>query len=129
MTREDLLRLIARAVRRSFTFASESQALGAADTVLRDMKACGIRIFGPRGRASARSVVGMAEEKPSAQGLDEAGDRLHHDDQAEGRGRPREHHDPNGSCPPHQPAPGPPSITKKPPADLRFRTPRHPQRR
>ena len=36
MTREDLLRIIARAVRRSITFLSERQALGAADTVLRD---------------------------------------------------------------------------------------------
>lgn len=50
MTREDLLRLIARAVRRSFTFASETQALGAADTVLRDLKAVGIRMLAP-GRA------------------------------------------------------------------------------
>jgi hypothetical protein len=47
MTREDLLRLIARAVRRSFTFASETQALGAADTVLRDLKAVGIRMLAP----------------------------------------------------------------------------------
>jgi hypothetical protein len=53
MTREDLLRLIARAVRRSFTFASEGQALGAADTVLRDLKAVGIRILAPRTRTSS----------------------------------------------------------------------------
>jgi len=48
MTREELLRLIARAIRRGFTFASESQALGIADTVLRDLKAAGIRILGPQ---------------------------------------------------------------------------------
>ena len=40
MTREDLLRIIARAVRRSITFLSDRQALGAADTVLRDWDVC-----------------------------------------------------------------------------------------
>jgi hypothetical protein len=129
MTREDLLRLIARAVRRSFTFASESQALGTADTVLRDMKACGIRIFGPRGKTDARRAAGGADERGSAQSLDEARDRLNQDDQPQSTGRTGEHHDADGPCSPHQAAPGPPTITKKPPADLRFRTPRHPQRR
>src|SRR3954463_11326442 len=47
MTREELLRLIARAVRRGLTFASETQALATADTVLRDLKAAGIRILPP----------------------------------------------------------------------------------
>jgi hypothetical protein len=45
MTREDLLLLIARALRRNFTFASDHQAKAAADTVLRDFKAAGLRIF------------------------------------------------------------------------------------
>jgi hypothetical protein len=48
MTREELLRLIARAIRRGLTFASESQALAIADTVLRDLKAAGIRILAPQ---------------------------------------------------------------------------------
>lgn len=61
MTREDLLRLIARAIRRSFTFASESQALGAADTVLRDLKAVGIRMLAPR---SARGTLAPPPPSP-----------------------------------------------------------------
>jgi len=48
MTREELLRLIARAIRRGLTFASESQASAIADTVLRDLKAAGIRILAPQ---------------------------------------------------------------------------------
>ena len=51
MTREDLLRIIARAVRRSITFLSDRQALGAADTVLRDLKSVGIRMVRPRSNA------------------------------------------------------------------------------
>jgi hypothetical protein len=50
MTREELLRLIARAIRRGLTFASESQALAIADIVLRDLKAAGIRILAPKRR-------------------------------------------------------------------------------
>jgi hypothetical protein len=50
MTREELLRLIARAIRRGLTYASESQALGIADTVLRDLKAAGIRILAPQSK-------------------------------------------------------------------------------
>jgi hypothetical protein len=50
MTREELLRLIAGAIRRGLTFASESQALAIADTVLRDLKAAGIRILAPKRR-------------------------------------------------------------------------------
>lgn len=61
MTREDLLRLIARAIRRSFTFASDSQALGAADTVLRDLKAVGIRMLAPR---SARGTLAPPPPSP-----------------------------------------------------------------
>ena len=50
MTRDEVLRVIARAIRRGMTFASESQALSIADTVLRDLKAAGIRILGPSKR-------------------------------------------------------------------------------
>ena len=50
MTREELLRLIARAIRRGLTYASESQALSIADTVLRDLKAAGIRILAPQSK-------------------------------------------------------------------------------
>jgi hypothetical protein len=50
MTREELLRLIARAIRRGLTFASESHALAIADTVLRDLKAAGIRILAPQAK-------------------------------------------------------------------------------
>jgi hypothetical protein len=71
MTREDLLRLIARAVRRSFTFASEGQALGAADTVLRDLKAVGVRILAPRKRTSSRAMP-----SPSARPDGSSGQRL-----------------------------------------------------
>jgi hypothetical protein len=54
MTREGLLRIIARAVRRSVTFVSESQALAAADTVLRDLKSMGVRLSRPRPKAHRR---------------------------------------------------------------------------
>ena len=59
MTREDLLRLIARALRRSVTFISDSQAAAAADTVLRDLKAAGLRILLPR------TTAGRAASKPA----------------------------------------------------------------
>ena len=59
MTREDLLRLIARALRRSVTFISEGQAAAAADTVLRDLKAAGLRIL------LSRSAAGRAASKPA----------------------------------------------------------------
>ncbi|HEX6102403.1 MAG TPA: hypothetical protein VF031_05090 [Alphaproteobacteria bacterium] len=92
MTREDLLRLIARAVRRSFTFASESQALGAADTVLRDLKAVGIRILGPRTRP--------AKPPGSPERVDQSGDLLkQHDEQDRAGHSGRRHHGP-GSHPP-----------------------------
>jgi hypothetical protein len=68
MTREDLLRLIARAVRRSFTFVSEGQALGAADTVLRDLKAVGIRILAPR-KNSAKPTPGTPASSDRFDGL------------------------------------------------------------
>jgi hypothetical protein len=88
MTREDLLRLIARAVRRSFTFASEGQALGAADTVLRDLKAVGIRILAPRKRRSAALNAPL-----SAEGIDSTGDESDDKDQADGRpGARKEQH-------------------------------------
>jgi hypothetical protein len=88
MTREDLLRLIARAVRRSFTFASEMQALGAADTVLRDLKAVGIRILAPRELRPNRSRTG-----DSSEGVDRAGDPLQGEEEAErGRGTRKEQH-------------------------------------
>lgn len=58
MTREDLLRIIARAVRRSVTFASDGQAWGAADTVLRDLKSVGVRILRPRPRAPTHPDAG-----------------------------------------------------------------------
>lgn len=61
MTREDLLQLIARAVRRSFTFASDGQAIGAADTVLRDLKAAGIRLIA---RPTRRSEGAQPETRP-----------------------------------------------------------------
>lgn len=92
MTREDLLRLIARAVRRSFTFASESQALGAADTVLRDLKAIGIRILAPRTRP--------AKPPGSPERVDQSGDLLkQHDEQDRAGHSGRRHHGP-GSHPP-----------------------------
>ena len=92
MTREDLLRLIARAVRRSFTFASESQALGAADTVLRDLKAIGIRILAPRTRP--------AKPPGSPEREDQSGDLLkQHDEQDRAGHSGRRHHGP-GSHPP-----------------------------
>ena len=68
MTREDLLRLIARAVRRSFTFASEGQALGAADTVLRDLKAVGVRILAPRRRTPSRAMPKPSERPDGSSG-------------------------------------------------------------
>jgi hypothetical protein len=77
MTREDLLRLIARAVRRSFTFASESQALGAADTVLRDLKAAGIRMLAPRWQADRPPN----RRQGSADGADRARELIDQDDQ------------------------------------------------
>jgi hypothetical protein len=90
MTREDLLRLIARAVRRSFTFASESQALGAADTVLRDLKAVGIRILAPRRRASPRPV----RSNPSAESADRAREQIDQEDQPDSSGNSGAgHHD------------------------------------
>ncbi|HXV25492.1 MAG TPA: hypothetical protein VED46_14680 [Alphaproteobacteria bacterium] len=77
MTREKLIRLIARAIRRSFTFASETQALGAADTVLRDLKAARIRIFSPRPEPSA----GPALRQPPGG----SADRLDHRDDLTGQ--------------------------------------------
>jgi hypothetical protein len=68
MTREDLLRLIARAVRRSFTFASEGQALGAADTVLRDLKAVGVRILAPRRRTPSRAMPSSSARPDGSSG-------------------------------------------------------------
>lgn len=44
-TREDLQRIIAAALRRSRTFLAEADALAAADTVLRDLKAAGVIIL------------------------------------------------------------------------------------
>ena len=61
MTREDLLCVIARAVRRSVTFLSEGQARGAADTVLRDLKSLGVRITRPRPAASSKSPEAPAD--------------------------------------------------------------------
>lgn len=49
MTREDLIRIIAGALRRSRTFLSEKDALAAADTVLRDLKAAGVTIRREKG--------------------------------------------------------------------------------
>lgn len=43
-TREDLLRLIAQAVRLQMTYLSQKEALAAADTVLRSFKAAGLSI-------------------------------------------------------------------------------------
>ena len=82
MTREDLLRLIARAVRRSFTFASENQALGAADTVLRDLKAVGIRILAPR-RPAHRD---LARPRSSAQRVDPPREQIDQDDEPDRAG-------------------------------------------
>ena len=71
------MRLIARAVRRSFTFVTEGQALGAADTVLRDLKAVGIRILVPRRKP------GRTAATPSAEGVDGRGDLLNQQDEAD----------------------------------------------
>jgi hypothetical protein len=92
MTREDLLRLIARAVRRSFTFASEGQALGAADTVLRDLKAVGIRILAPRARP--------AKPPGSPEGVDQPRNLLKQHDQQDRAGHSGRRHDGPGSQPP-----------------------------
>ena len=77
MTREDLLRLIARAVRRSFTFASEGQALGAADTVLRDLKAVGVRILAPRKRPPSSANPGPAQRLRGDERSTETGEPGH----------------------------------------------------
>ena len=74
MTREDLLRLIARAVRRSFTFASESQAMAAADTVLRDLRAVGIRMLRPRRKGNFPTPPLRSPLRSSADELDAGGD-------------------------------------------------------
>ena len=74
MTREDLLRLIARAVRRSFTFASESQAMGAADTVLRDLRAVGIRMLRPRRKGTLSAPPPRSPLRSSADELNAGGD-------------------------------------------------------
>ncbi len=84
MTREDLLRLIARAIRRSFTFASESQALGAADTVLRDLKAVGIRML------AQRSARGTLAPPPPSPGRGSGGGCDVRDGPTEERGQDRE---------------------------------------
>jgi hypothetical protein len=73
MTRDDLMRVIAHAVRRSFTFATETQALGAADTVLRDLKAMGVRILAPKRRSAQH---GRTAEIASAERADGRGDLL-----------------------------------------------------
>jgi hypothetical protein len=44
MTREDIVAAIASSLRRSLRFLSEGQARAAADTVLRDIKAMGVRL-------------------------------------------------------------------------------------
>ena len=77
------MRLIARAVRRSFTFVTEGQALGAADTVLRDLKAVGIRILIPR-RDPAQP--GRRTANASAEGVDRRGDLLDQQDEADRAG-------------------------------------------
>ena len=73
MTREDLLCVIARAVRRSVTFLSEGQARGAADTVLRDLKSLGVRMMRPRSAAPRKSPEERADrENAGAQGPESA---------------------------------------------------------
>lgn len=47
MDRDDLMEIIAGSLCRSFNFLAQPEALGAADTVLRELKAAGVRIVGP----------------------------------------------------------------------------------
>ncbi len=74
MTREDLLQLIVRSLRRSFTFDSEGQARGAADTVLRDLNVVGIRIFAPRSEGGSLEPPSISRCR-SGQGLDTCASR------------------------------------------------------
>jgi hypothetical protein len=47
-TRDDLIRLIAGSLKRSLTYLNSSQAEVMADSVLRDLKAAGLRIVRPK---------------------------------------------------------------------------------
>ena len=47
-TRHDLIRLIAGSLKRSLTYLNSSQAEVMADSVLRDLKAAGLRIVRPK---------------------------------------------------------------------------------
>ena len=47
-TRDDLIRLIAGSLKRSLTYLNSSQAEAMADSVLRDLKAAGLRIVRPK---------------------------------------------------------------------------------
>jgi hypothetical protein len=47
-TRDDLIRLIAGSLKRSLTYLNSSQAEIMADTILRELKAAGLRIVRPK---------------------------------------------------------------------------------